>query len=133
MPEARTLGAAATAIVLAGCLTACGDHSSSASASSSSASKADFCRTFDQLGSQTTPQRAADELARVGTPSDIGSSALRGFDVLIAHLRDLPPGTQPRQVTQMVQGLHSQDATDVRAFITYYASACQGLPGDPSS
>jgi hypothetical protein len=128
MPQARTLVAAAATMVLAGGLTGCGDSSSS-----SSASKADFCRTFNQLGSDTSPHRAADELSRVGTPSDIGSGARRGFDVLVAHLRDLPEGAQPREVTQMVQGLHSQDATDVRAFITYYVGECQGLPGDSSS
>jgi hypothetical protein len=33
----------------------------------------------------------------------------------------------------MVRGLDAQDAADVRAFVTYYASECQGLPGDSSS
>jgi hypothetical protein len=129
MPDARALLAAA-AVVLTGGLTACGHDTSP---SSSSASKADFCRTFDHLGSDTSPQHAADELSRVGTPDDIGSSARQGFDVLVTHLRALPAGTEPRQVTQMVRDLHTQDATDVRAFITYYATECQRLPGDPSS
>ncbi len=128
MPGARILAAAA-AMVLAGSLAACGDTSSS----SSSASKADFCQTFNRLGSDSSPRHAADELSRVGTPSDIGSSARRGFVVLVDHLRVLPPGTKPAEITQMVKDLHSQDATDVRDFITYYASECQGLPGDSSS
>jgi hypothetical protein len=137
MAEARTARAARTSVValgvlataLGGGLAACG-HSS---ASGPSASKADFCRTFDELGSDTTPARAADELSKVGTPDDIDSSARHGFDVLVDHLRDLPDGTQPRKITQMVQGLNAHDAADVRDFITYYASECQGLPADTSS
>ncbi len=115
--------------VLAGVLTACGGSSSSAPA----ASKADFCRTFDHLGSDTNPQHAADELSRVGTPSGMSGEARNGFEVLVDHLRDLPEGTQARQITQMVQGLNSQDMSDVRAFITFYGTECQGVPGDSSS
>jgi hypothetical protein len=129
VPEAKVL-VAAVAVVLAGGLVACGRDTP---ASSSSASTADFCRTFNQLASETSPQQAADELSRVGTPSDIGSSARRGFDVLLDHLRDLPPGAKPGEITQMVKDLHAQDATDVRDFITYYGDECQGLPGDSAS
>jgi hypothetical protein len=137
MAEARTVRTVRTsialavvpAVVLAGGLAACGDSSPSGP----SASKADFCGTFDELGSDTTPARAADELSKVGTPDDIDSSARHGFEVLVDHLRDLPDGTQPRKITQMVQGLDAHDAADVRDFITYYASECQGLPADISS
>jgi hypothetical protein len=132
MPEARTdrivrTSVVATAMVLAGGLTACGGSSSG-----SAATKADFCRTFDHLGGDTSPGRAADELSKVGTPADIGSSARHGFEVLVDHLRDLPDGTQPRRITQMVQGLSARDAADVRDFITYYAGECQGLPSSAS-
>ncbi|HEX4688817.1 MAG TPA: hypothetical protein VH228_18725 [Nocardioides sp.] len=129
MPVARIL-VPALGMVLAGCLAGCGNGDSS---SSEGASKADFCRTFNQLGADTSPQRAADELSRVGTPSDIGAGARRGFDVLVDHLRQLRPGADPGEVTTMVKGLHAQDAADVRAFITYYATECQGLSGDSSS
>jgi hypothetical protein len=129
MPEARIL-AAVVATVLAGSLAACGHDTSS---SSPSASKADFCRTFDELGVDASPQAAADELSRVGTPSDIGPSARRGFEVLVDHLRNLPAGTKPGEITQMVKNLHAQDADDVRAFVTYYAQECQNIPtGSPS-
>ena len=128
MPQARTV-VAALLMVLTGGLTACGDTSSTASG----ASQADFCRTFEHLGSDTSPERAADELSKVGTPAGIDSAARHGFEVLVAHLRDLPAGTQARQITQMVQGLNAQDAADVRDFITYYAGECQGLPGDAAS
>jgi hypothetical protein len=126
--EAKVL-VAGMAMVLAGGLAACG-HSSS---SSLSASKADFCRTFNQLDADSTPQHAADELSRVGTPSDISGSARHGFDLLVDHLRDLPPGASPGEVTQMVQKLRPQDASDVRAFIAYYAGECQDLPGHSAS
>jgi hypothetical protein len=116
-------------LVSTGALAACGDSSSSGT----SASKTDFCRTFDRLQTTTTPREAADALTRVGTPSDIGAGAHHGFEVLVGRLRDLPEGTKPSQISQMVRGLDAQDAADVRAFVTYYASECQGLPGDSSS
>jgi hypothetical protein len=121
--------AVAMAMALAGGLVACG-HSSSTS--SGATSTADFCRTFNQLGTDTTPHHAAEELSRVGTPSDISSTARHGFDVLVDHLRDLPAGTHAGQITQMVQGLNAHDASDVRDFITYYAQECQGVPSGSS-
>ncbi len=125
----RILVAAMTLGVAAG-LTGCGGSSSSGP---SGASKADFCRTFDRLGSGATPAHAAEELRTVGTPADIGSTARHGFEVLVDHLRDLPAGTRPSQITHMGQGLSASDSADLRAFITYYASECQGLPVGSSS
>lgn len=132
MPNAR-VAVAALATVLTGALAACGGSSSSTTSSPTSASKATFCRTFDRLGTDTSPRDAADELSRVGTPSDLSADARHGFDVLVEHLRDLPPKTQPREITQMVQGLSNGDMSDVRAFITYYGHECHGVPGDSSS
>jgi hypothetical protein len=133
MPEARiarnAIAASATLVVLAGGLAACGDSSSSGS----SASKADFCHSFEVLGSQTTPGHAADELSKVGTPSDIGSSARHGFDLLVSHLRALPDRRSPGGITKMVQDMSDRDAADVRDFITYYGSECRALSGDSSS
>lgn len=131
MTQARVL-VTATALLLTGGLTACGGDSSSTS-STASASKADFCRTFNQLGADASPQDAAAELSRVGVPSDITASARHGFQVLVDHLQELSPNTKPGMVTQMVKNLPAQDASDVRSFITYYATECQGLPGDSSS
>ena len=76
------------------------------------------------------PGHAADELSKVGTPSDIGSSARHGFDLLVSHLRDLPDKRSPGGITKMVQDMNDRDAADVRDFITYYASECQGVSGD---
>jgi hypothetical protein len=127
MPEARILVAAAS-ILLAGGLTACGSD-----ASSSSTSMAHFCRSFDTLTSGTTPRQAADRFGEVGTPDDMDSSARHGLEVLVDHLRKLPDQTKPADVTSMVRNLHTQDAEDVRAFITYYAHQCQGFPTDAPS
>jgi len=126
MPEPRSV-VAALAVVMAGGLAACGGSSSG-----SGASKKDFCATFDHLGSRTDPRQAADQLSRTGTPSDIDSDARQGFQVLVDHLRDLPAGSTPGRISQMVHGLNAQDAADVRDFITYYASECQGLEGGSS-
>ena len=132
MSQARTARAAVAVagLVLAGALSGCGDSSSSAGRS---ASKADFCRSFEKLGSRTTPGRAADELSKVGTPGDIDSVSRHGFEVLVQHLRDLPDKSSPGGITKMVQDMSESDAADVRAFITYYASECQGVAGDTSS
>jgi hypothetical protein len=133
MPEARIL-VAAMAMVLAGELTACGSSSSSPSTSAAStASKADFCRTFDHLGPETSPPKAADQLNRVGTPADMDSGARHGFEVLVDHLRHLPARSHAGRIAQLVRDLNPQDAADLRAFITYYARECQGFTGDDTS
>jgi hypothetical protein len=129
MPEARIL-VAAMAMALAGGLAAC---SSSSSSSPSAASKADFCRTFEHLGPDMSPPRAAHQLERVGTPGDIDSHARRGFEVLVDHLRHLPEGSHAGRIAQLMRDLHPDDAADVRDFITYYAKECQGFTGDDSS
>src|SRR3954454_5135051 len=129
MPQARVMVAAA-GMILAGGLTACGSHPSS---SSSSTSKAQFCRTFDALSSRATPGQAADRLSDVGTPGDMDSSARHGLDVLVDHLRDLPDQTKPAEITSMVRNLRTQDGDDVRAFISYYAQQCQHFPTDARS
>jgi hypothetical protein len=111
------------AVVLGGTLTACGggDHASS---SPTTASRADFCRTFGHLDTGTPSRRAADRLAHVGTPSDIDSGARRGFEVLVDHLRRLPDDRDREAVTNLVRHLHTQDWKDVRAFIEYYGREC---------
>ena len=134
MSEARiartsVVAPAVLAVLVAAGLSGCGDSSSSGR----SASKADFCHSFDTLGSRATPAHAADELSKVGTPSDIDAAARHGFELLVEHLRDLPDKSSPGGITKMVQDMRQQDAADVRAFITYYASKCQGLPGDSAS
>jgi hypothetical protein len=115
-------------MLVAGGLTSCGGPSSS-----SSASKADFCRTFDTLTSRATPRQAADRFREVGTPGDMDSSARHGLEVLVDHLRDLPEETTPREITMMIRNLHAEDGEDVRAFISYYAHKCQDFPTDAPS
>ena len=133
MPDARTLVAAMAMVPVVG-LGACGSPSSSSpSAAASTASKADFCRTFEHLGPDSSPPQAADELSRVGTPGDIDTDARHGFEVLVDHLRRLPEGRQAGRIGQLVRDLNAEDAADVRAFITYYAKECQGFAGDDRS
>ena len=134
MAQVRTLVAALVTVLAgmpAGVLTAC-DSSTSSPAPTSAASKADFCRTFEHLGPDTSPRQAAEELSRVGTPGDIDSGARHGFEVLVDHLREWPEGTHARRLTQLVRTLNDEDAADVRAFLIYYAQECQGFAGDQS-
>jgi len=132
-----TILAPTGALVLAGVLVACGSSSSGAAGSGSGmptdASKSAFCGAFDKLGSGTTPHEAADALGKVGTPSNIDSNARHGYQVLLDHLRELPDNAKESDITAMAKGLSGSDQADVTAFITYYATECQGLPGDSSS
>jgi len=133
MPVARIL-VAAMATVLAGGLAGCGSSSSATSnAVASTASKADFCRTFENLGPDPSPPKAAERLSRVGTPGDMDSGARHGFEVLVDRLRHLPQGSHAGRIAQLVRDLKPEDAADLRAFITYYAKECQGFTGDQSS
>lgn len=133
MRSARILPAAGL-LVLTGGLAACGNGSPSASGGApTDASKSSFCGSFDKLTAHVSPKQAADTLARVGTPGDIGSDARHGFEVLLERLRKLPEHADKGDITQMAKGLTGTDQADVTAFISYYASECQGLPtGAPS-
>jgi hypothetical protein len=122
---------AAVAIVLAGGLAACGGSSSSSTPSS--ASKADFCRSFVELERDDSPRAAADQLSEVGTPGDIDSRAEHGFHVLVDHLRALPDNAKESDITMMARGLSGPDQAAVTAFVTYVATECHGAPGDSSS
>lgn len=121
-------------LVLAGALTACGSGSSSGSGDSAGsptdAATGTFCKTFDELAGDVSPEEAADKLNEVGTPSDIGSDAQHGFRVLVDHLRQLPDDAEESDITEMARGLSGSDQADVTAFITYYAQTCQQIPTD---
>jgi len=136
MRNARTLVAASTLVLAAG-LTACGSGSSQSNAGGSGtptdASKTTFCKTFTDLGADTTPKEAADQLGQIGTPSGIGSGARHGFEVLIDHLRALPDNAKDSDLTGMAKDLKPGDQADVVSFLKYYADECQNLPTGSSS
>jgi hypothetical protein len=121
---------AAGALVLCGGLAGCGHGSSD---SPTGASKAAFCRTFTELGPETTPKEAAERLSKVGTPKGIDSGARHGFDVLVAHLRRLPDNAKDSDLTRMAQGLKPSDQKDVISFLTFYGDECGGIPSDSPS
>ena len=111
-------------LLLAGGLDACGG--SPGSDAPDDASRSSFCRSWGELDGKVSPRQAAGTLERVGTPSDIGSSARHGFEVLLSHLRGLPQHAHRGDITQMARGLEGPDQQDVAAFVTYYAGTCRG-------
>jgi hypothetical protein len=86
-----------------------------------------------KLTGSVSPKRTADALASVGTPSDIGSNARHGFEVLLDRLHDLPPHANKGDITQMARGLGGTEQQDVAAFLAYYARECRGLPTSSAS
>ncbi len=135
MRNAKALVAVGT-LVLAGVLAACGNGSSGSAGGSgppTDASKATFCRTFDDLGAGTTPKEAAGELGRVGTPGNIDAGSRHGFEVLVDHLRELPDNAKDSDLTGMAKDLKAGDRADVVDFLKYYADECQNLPTGSSS
>jgi hypothetical protein len=124
----RTLSSAVGALALAGTLAACGGGSSDGVNGSppTDASPALFCKTFTDLGAGTTPKQAAVELSKVGTPSGISSTDRHGFEVLLAHLPQLPDNANDRTLTAMAQSLKADDQADLFSFLKYYANECQG-------
>jgi hypothetical protein len=123
-------------VLLAGGLAACGGSPSSAGSGADApddASTSSFCSSLATLTGTLSPRRAAETLGRVGTPSDIGSSARHGFEVLLGRLRELPPHANKGDITQMARGLRPADQQDVAAFLTYYRGECRGLPTGAAS
>ncbi|MDX6357608.1 MAG: hypothetical protein QOH37_662 [Nocardioidaceae bacterium] len=135
--------AAAGLLAMTGVVAACGGGSSSTAAPAgaagapSGASTSDFCGTFQNMASSTTPKQAADKLQAVGTPSGIAADARHGFEVLVDHLETLPDNAKSADLTAMEKGLSATDQKDVVAFTTYLAQACvpssDSTPSAPSS
>jgi hypothetical protein len=134
--------AAAGLLAMTGVVAACGGGGSSSAASGAAgapttASVSDFCATFQNMASSTTPKQAADKLKSVGTPSGIASDARHGFEVLVDHLEALPDTTKASDLTAMEKNLSATDQKDVLAFTTYLTTACvpsgSSTPSAPSS
>jgi hypothetical protein len=127
-PRTPTL---AVLVLLAGGLAACGKGSPASTGpgadSPDDASRSAFCGSWAKLTGNVSPTHAADALGRVGTPSDIGSDARHGFEVLLGRLHDLPHHAHKGDITQMARGLSGTDQQDVAAFLAYYARECRGL------
>jgi hypothetical protein len=130
---------AAGGLLLAGALAACGGGSSSSTASGAAgsptdASKSDFCGSFQTLSSKSTPAEVAAQLEKVGTPSDIDSSARSGFETFLAKVEKLPDNAGAKQLDQLQSSLSTQDQKDVLAFLSYTQKECAGsLPSAPAS
>lgn len=129
----------ATALVLAGALSACGGSSSSSGAGAgggagapTDASMASFCKAFVSVDADanTDPADIAAKLDAVGTPTGISVLARQGFEVLVAHVRDLPDNPNNRDLTALVNGLDSSDRSAVTAFLTYFGKQCEPKPSD---
>jgi hypothetical protein len=140
MRNARTPALAGLALLagglLGGGLAACGGTPASGGSGSDApddASRSSFCASLATLTGGVSPKKAADTLGRVGTPSDIGSDARHGFEVLLGRLRELPPHGSKSVITHMARGLRPPDQQDVAAFLTYYAGECRRLPTDAAS
>jgi hypothetical protein len=129
--------AAAGLLVMTGALAACGGGSSSTAATGAAtaptgATTTDFCSTFQNLASDSTPKQAADKLQAIGTPSDIAADARHGFEVLVDHLETMPDTSKSKDLLAMEQGLSATDQKDVLAFTTYLTKACVPDTSSPS-
>jgi hypothetical protein len=132
--------AAAGLLTLVGGVAACGGSSSSATGAAGAptgVSTSDFCATFTNLSSATTPKQLADKLQSVGTPSDIATNERHGFEILVDKLETLPDDAKASDLSSMEQGLSATDLADVTAFTTYLTTACVpsagSTPSSPSS
>ena len=125
---------AASALVLAGGVSACGIGSSGGSGGApTDASKASFCKTFEGSRKVVDAHQLGDNLSRVGTPTNISAAARHGFEVLVDRLGKLPAHANKGDLSQMSKNLTGTDQAAVVAFITYYTSECKGLPSGFSS
>jgi hypothetical protein len=130
--------AAAGLLVMTGGVTACGGGSSSsavtgAATAPTAASTTDFCATFQNLASDSTPKQAADKLQAVGTPSDMAADARHGFVVLVDHLEAMPDNSKAQDLDAMEKSLSASDQKDVLAFTAYLTKACVPTASTPTA
>jgi hypothetical protein len=141
-------------LLAAGLLTGCGggdsdssdsDSSSGGDASSAAASTEDFCggfkdlvAQFQQLGAGAKPaeavkvlKKAGDDLADVGTPSDMPEEARAGFDFVLDEIDKLDDDASRKEIEQLGAAASKQQQTDMMAYTTYLQQTCADQLGAP--
>ena len=140
-------------LLAAGVLTGCGGSDSDSDSSSDSGSDAsaaaasteDFCggfqdlvAQFQQLGAGAKPaeavkvlKKAGDDLAAVGTPSDMPEEARAGFDFVLDEIEQLDDDATRKQIEQLGAAASKQEQTDMMAYTTYLQQTCAEQLGAP--
>lgn len=145
---------AASTLVLAGSLAACGGNSGGSDATAAtpqSASQADFCTAynslFDSLSGATAQPSDADTVKAIkdwaakmkdtGTPKDIPADARRGFETVLQTVDKIKDGDSQADISKLTNGLDSSDQKDTEAFGNWATKTCPmqtpAVPSAPAS
>ncbi|MCW2814485.1 MAG: hypothetical protein JWN84_1940 [Nocardioides sp.] len=118
------LRAGVVAVALLG-LAACGGIADDAPTDADATA---FCEAY--YDESATAEEVADELATIGTPSDISDEERNGFEVYVEGLQD--EGDRPNVDVSEVQ-IPADDRADGTAFVEYASNLCTPLltPTDP--
>ncbi|HWJ81748.1 MAG TPA: hypothetical protein VNS55_05880 [Nocardioides sp.] len=135
---AAALGAAA---VLAFSLTACGGGGGGSAPDD--ASKDDFCKAWNDAftplasleGDANQDQLdkfkdAVDNLADVGTPSDISDDQRKGFEVFVDAVDDISLDDFNSDSGDDIPGVSKDDQAKVQDFVQWAFTDCTDVPSD---
>ncbi|GCD90081.1 hypothetical protein [Nocardioides sp. LS1] len=140
---------AASALVLAGSLTACGGGGGDkASDAPASASKDEFCTAYNSLfdafkDNTSAPSDSetvkaikdwAAKMKETGTPQDIPDDARRGFEAIIDTVAKIKDDATQDEIKALTGALNSSDQKDTEAFGTWATDLCPlPMPSSPPS
>lgn len=142
---------AASTLVLAGSLAACGGDSSGSDAAPQAASEAEFCKAYNSLfdsfsGATSQPSDAdtvkaiktwASTMKDTGTPKDIPADARRGFETVLETVDKIKDGDSQADISKLTNGLDSSDQKDTEAFGNWATKTCPmqtpAVPSAPAS
>lgn len=110
MTHHRPLGALAGVILLA-VLTACGGSSPKGADAPEDASQEKFCQVIADID-LSDPKAFVDDLAEIGTPTEITAEARTGFEVMIDNAAE--------------DKISDADQEKVSAFVSYFTTTCSG-------
>jgi hypothetical protein len=119
--------------LMAGMLTGCGGDSGGSDDAPQSASKEDFCKAFEAVGSAGDDfdkgKEKLQELKDTGTPEDIPDNAREGFDLLMDAVADAESSDD---ASKALDDLSTADQKKVREFTAYTIKKCTDLGDLPS-
>jgi hypothetical protein len=134
--KTAALTVAGLALALSG-LAGCGGDDSDGGGAPTSASKDDFCATFESLEKDMQDldpsdvdaaigaiRDAGQKLEDTGTPEDIPDDARAGFDFIVETINGIDDDASIEDLAKIGQDLSDSDEANSKAFDEYLSDTC---------
>jgi hypothetical protein len=115
---------AATVVLTAGGLTACGGAPTDASTE-------DFCKTVNgvtRVQDAEDLHKLADRMDHTGTPEDMPKDARAGFELFVETAKDIDDDATREDIDDADQDFSAKEKRRINAFNTYVTTTC--VPGE---